>query len=77
MGTIQIATRIDEEQSRRFRDTTKKLGTTPADALRIFISAFNENKGFPFEVRIKGPQAVEPFETEGEATEFATRLSRA
>jgi DNA-damage-inducible protein J len=51
MPTVQIATRIDETQSRLFRETTSRLGTTPADALRMFVSAFNEHHGFPYTVQ--------------------------
>jgi DNA-damage-inducible protein J len=74
MGTVQLATRVEESQDRLFRETTRKLGTTPADAMRVFVAAFNHHKGFPFDVRL-APD-VEPFETEEEAADFVTRLSR-
>lgn len=73
MGTVQLATRIEESQNQAFRDMTRRLGTTPADAMRVFVAAFNQHRGFPFDVRL-GTE-VEPFPTEDEATEFATRLS--
>lgn len=79
MGTKQLATRIDEEQEQEFRENTKRLGTTPADAMRMFISAFNVCQGFPYDVRIGALTHVaepEPFATEEEATDFATRLFR-
>ena len=71
--TVQIATRIDEEQDKQFRETTKRLGTTPADAIRMFIAAFNERRGFPFSIRLS--ENVEPFLTEEEASEFADRMA--
>lgn len=71
---VQASTRIDEEQYRLFKRTTAALGTTPADALRMFIYAFNERQGFPYEVRITR-STVEAFETEEEATRFATSLA--
>jgi DNA-damage-inducible protein J len=74
MDTVQLATRIEKSQDRLFRETTRKLGTTPADAMRVFVAAFNQHRGFPFEVRL-APE-VEPFETEEEAEEFVTRMSR-
>lgn len=74
MSTIQLATRVDSIQAELFRETTKKLGTTPADALRMFIAAFNTCKGFPYDVRI-GALEVEPFESEEETTSFATNLA--
>jgi len=74
MAAVQIATRIDEEQERKFRAITNALGTTPAEALRMFVAAFNAKSGFPFDVRLSSHE-VEAFETEQEATEFATRLA--
>ena len=74
MSTVQIATRVDEQQHKRFREITKALGTTPADALRMFIAAFNAEGGFPYETKIKRP-GFEAFESEEEATAFVTRIA--
>lgn len=74
MGMRQTATRIDDEQYELFKATTRSIGTTPADALRMFIYAFNEHRGFPYEVRTSKP-IVEPFDNEKDATRFATLLS--
>jgi len=74
METVQVATRIDKQQNRRFREISKAIGTTPSDALRIFIALFNSEGGFPFEVKIKS--TIEAFINEDEATEFATKMSR-
>jgi DNA-damage-inducible protein J len=68
-----VAARVDDDQARAFRQLTKELGTTPGDAIRVFVAAFNARGGFPFEVRRQ--VKAEPFETEAEATDFATRLS--
>ena len=73
MDTIQLATRVEKTQDQLFRETTRPLGTTPADAMRVFIAAFNQHRGFPFDVRLAAN--VEPFATEDEATDFATRAS--
>lgn len=70
----QAATRVEEEQYDLFKATTRTLGTTPADALRMFIYAFNEHRGFPYDVRTVKP-VVQAFETEEDATRFATELS--
>jgi DNA-damage-inducible protein J len=75
MATVQVATRIDEEQNRKFRAITKALGTTPSDALRMFIASFNAEGGFPYVTRIKDWD-VEAFENEADATAFATKLSK-
>ena len=74
MKTVQIATRIDERQSRKFREVTNAIGTTPSDALRMFIAAFVTEGGFPYQLKIK--KTVEAFDSEEEAAEFATDLSR-
>jgi DNA-damage-inducible protein J len=75
MQKIQIATRVNEEQSLRFKAITNALGTTPADALRMFIMKFNAEGGFPYETKVKMSD-IEAFESEDEATAFASRLSR-
>jgi len=46
--SAQFATRVGDEQGQLFRAITHQLGTTPADAMRVFISAFNAHHGFPF-----------------------------
>lgn len=74
MSLKQAATRVEETQYEIFRDTARNIGTTPSDALRMFIYAFNEHRGFPYEVRTMKP-IVEPFETEEDATRFATDVS--
>ena len=74
METVQVATRIDKQQNRKFREISKSIGTTPSDALRIFIASFNSEGGFPFEVKLKS--SIEAFDSEEEATEFASRMSR-
>jgi DNA-damage-inducible protein J len=74
MDTVQLATRVEKTQDYLFREHTRLLGTTPADAMRVFVAAFNQHRGFPFDVRLS-PE-VEPFDTEEEATAFVTRMSR-
>lgn len=68
MDTVQLATRVEKSQDRLFRETAKKLGTTPADAIRVFVAAFNQHHGFPFDVRLTTDG--EPFRTEEEALDF-------
>ena len=70
---VQLATRVDDDQAEEFRETTKKLGLSTADALRMFVSSFNEYQGFPYQVRVR--QVAEPFENEREASDFANDLS--
>ncbi len=72
---VQLATRVDDEQARKFRAYTAELGTTPSDALRIFIAAFNRNKGFPYEIKLGKSVRCNPFENEEEAMEFSTKMA--
>ncbi len=69
---VQLATRVDDDQAEEFRETTKKLGLSTADALRMFVSSFNEYQGFPYQVRVRQVQNVE---NEREASDFANDLS--
>ena len=71
--SVQLAARVDDDEAETFREITKALGTTPADALRMFVSAFNDSRGFPYEVRL--PREVEAFPSEREATDFANRMA--
>lgn len=69
------AVRLDSEQNDLSRSLTKQLGTTPADALRMFVYAFNAAGGFPYSVRVNSKNPVEPFESEQEAIDFTTRMT--
>ena len=71
---VQATTRVSDDQYELFKQTTAAIGTTPADALRMFIHAFNEKRGFPYEVTTSKP-IIEPFASEDEATRFATSLA--
>ncbi len=41
--------KIEPEDKRLFTEYTRRLGTTPSNAVRMFVRAFNEYQGFPFE----------------------------
>ena len=70
----QAATRIDDKEYELFQRTATNIGTTTSDALRMFIYAFNDHHGFPYPVQSRRMQ-IEAFETEEEATDFATGLA--
>lgn len=70
----QAATRIDDREYELFQKTAASIGTTTADALRMFIYAFNDHHGFPYPVQSKRME-IEAFETEEDATRFATELA--
>ena len=67
-------TRVEDAEYDLFQRTAASIGTTPSDALRIFIYSFNEYHGFPYTVRSRRME-VEPFQTEEDATRFATELA--
>ena len=70
----QASTRVEDAAYDLFQRTAASIGTTPSDALRIFIYSFNEYHGFPYPVRSRRME-VEPFQTEEDATRFATELA--
>jgi len=41
--------KIDAEDKRLFSEFTHEMGTTPSNAVRMFVRAFNEYRGFPFD----------------------------
>ena len=70
----QAATRVEDREYELFQKTAASIGTTTADALRMFIYAFNDHHGFPYPVQSRRMQ-IEAFETEEEATRFASDLA--
>ncbi len=67
-------TRVEDAEYDLFQRTAASIGTTPSDALRIFIYSFNDYHGFPYPVCSRRME-VEPFQTEEDATRFATELA--
>ena len=47
MGTITA--KIKEGEKSRFTETCDKIGTSPSNAIRMFVTAFNQRGGFPFD----------------------------
>jgi len=70
----QAATRVEDSEYEIFQKTAASLGTTPSDVLRMFIYSFNDHHGFPYAVQSRRME-IEAFETEKEATDFATELA--
>ncbi len=46
-----LVTRVPATEKTEFQRLCEQIGTTPAGALRIFVTCFNNNGGFPFEVK--------------------------
>ena len=70
----QAATRVEDKEYELFLQTAASIGTTAADALRMFIYSFNDHHGFPYPVQSRRMQ-IEAFENEKDATQFATDLA--
>ena len=43
--------KIDADEKREFTEIARSLGTTPSNAVRMFVRAFNDYAGFPFDLR--------------------------
>lgn len=44
-----ITAKLRPEEKRAFAAACESIGTTPSNAIRIFVSAFNKRGGFPFD----------------------------
>lgn len=47
MAPISAKLRQDEKDT--FQETCEAIGTSPSNAIRMFVSAFNKRGGFPFD----------------------------
>lgn len=45
-----IVAKVLPDEKDRFFEVTESIGTTPSNAIRMFISAFNRAGTFPFEI---------------------------
>ena len=61
MPSAQIIAKVDKSQKTQFERITRSIGTTPANALKMFIVKFNNTQGFPFDLRIED-QYIEELE---------------
>jgi DNA-damage-inducible protein J len=44
-----ITAKLRSEEKREFLRIAESIGTTPSNAIRMFVSAFNKRGGFPFD----------------------------
>lgn len=44
-----VSTKLRPEEKKAFIETCESIGTSPSNALRMFVSAFNKRGGFPFD----------------------------
>lgn len=53
-----IVAKITPKEKDRFFEATEQIGTTPSNAIRMFIAAFNRAGTFPFEISAPDPRDV-------------------
>lgn len=51
--TTSLNLKISKDERDRFAATAEGLGLTSSAALKVFVRAFNEAGGFPFELRVR------------------------
>ena len=44
-----ISTRLRHDEKKTFLSICESIGTSPSNAIRMFVSAFNKRGGFPFD----------------------------
>lgn len=49
-----VVAKVLPAEKERFFEATEQIGTTPSNAIRMFIAAFNKAGTFPFEVGVSG-----------------------
>ncbi|MDR2581853.1 MAG: type II toxin-antitoxin system RelB/DinJ family antitoxin [Fibromonadaceae bacterium] len=74
MPSTQITAKVNKSQKAQFERIAKSIGTTPANALKMFIVKFNYTQGFPFELKMEN-QYIEELEDIIDANE-ADRITQ-
>lgn len=46
---VSISAKLRPDEKRLFTKTCESIGTSPSNAIRMFVSAFNKRGGFPFD----------------------------
>lgn len=49
-----VVAKVLPSEKERFFEATEQIGTTPSNAIRMFIAAFNKAGTFPFEIGVNG-----------------------
>ena len=50
LATAPLSTKVTDDEKRAFVELCHAIGTSPSNALRMFVTAFNRRRGFPFDV---------------------------
>ncbi|MDR0784208.1 MAG: type II toxin-antitoxin system RelB/DinJ family antitoxin [Propionibacteriaceae bacterium] len=46
---VPITTKVRKTEKDEFLQVAESIGTTPSNAIRMFVAAFNKRGGFPFD----------------------------
>lgn len=49
LASAPVVGKVTEAEKKRFTAVCDEIGTTPSNAIRMFVSAFNRRGGFPFD----------------------------
>ena len=49
-ATESISAKLRKDEKDRFSMICDEIGTSPSNAIRMFVSAFNRRGGFPFDL---------------------------
>lgn len=49
LANTPLSARVTEAEKSRFQEVCEAIGTSPSNAIRMFVSAFNRRGGFPFD----------------------------
>ena len=49
LANAPVVGKVTDAEKSKFVATCESIGTTPSNAIRMFVSAFNKRGGFPFD----------------------------
>lgn len=73
---VEMRTWVDEKQAALFCDMAENKGVSCSEALKRFVDACVQTGDFPFPTEPQDAIAYEAFESEEEASEFASVYAR-
>ncbi len=71
-----VVAKVLPQEKAAFAAATQRVGTTPSNAIRMFIAAFNRCGTFPFDISPTGAFGAVPFEDDA-AQDAACRIQEA
>lgn len=71
-----VVAKVLPQEKAAFAAATQRVGTTPSNAIRMFIAAFNRCGTFPFDISPTGAFGVACFEDDA-AQDAACRIQEA